>query len=225
MSVSLTMSGCGHNHYTRLCVCLSSLSIRRSFTGPEVQMLQCHHDNSHVETLDFHSWLDALFSLGFNDDIIPQHAEERSDLYCLWKPLQHNCGPFFSSLFFFLFFKSAGITGKMREKSHLSSVQQKQHILTSHWVCKMWFPEKGRTPPPHTTHPRMAAVLKCERWSRRRFHFDTSNNNIISVSQGSWSNSSERSPFRRQRWRWMPVRVETNTPPEIWGLLSTALLI
>lgn len=103
--MSLTMSGCGHNHYTRLCVCLSSLSIRRSFTGPEVQMLQCHHDNSHVETLDFHSWLDALFSLGFNDDIIPQHAEERSDLYCLWKPLQHNCGPFFSSLFFFSLFQ------------------------------------------------------------------------------------------------------------------------
>lgn len=108
----------------------------------------------------------ALFSLGFKDDIIPQHAEERSDLYCLWKPFQHNCGPF---LLFFFFFKSAGITGKMREKSHLSSVQQKQHILTSHWVCKMWFPEKRRTPP-----PRMAAVLKCERWSRRRFHFDSS---------------------------------------------------
>lgn len=57
---------------------------------------------------------------------------------------------FFLLFFFFLFFKSAGITGKMREKSHLSSVQQKQHILTSHWVCKMWFPEKGRTPPTPT---------------------------------------------------------------------------
>lgn len=113
----------------------------------------------------------TLFSLGFKDDIIPQHAEERSDLYCLWKPFQHNCGPFF--IFFFFFFKSAGITGKMREKSHLSSVQQKQHILTSHWVCKMWFPEKGAHPPP-PPHPRMAALLKCERWSRRRFHFDTS---------------------------------------------------
>lgn len=112
MSVSLTMSGCGHNHYTRLCVCLSSLSIRRSFTGPEVQMLQCHHDNSHVETLDFHSWLDALFSLGFNDDIIPQHAEERSDLYCLWKPLQHNCGPFFFLFFFHSFSNLLASPGK-----------------------------------------------------------------------------------------------------------------
>lgn len=78
-----------------------------------------------------------------------------------------TAAPFF--LFFFFLFQICWHHRENEGKSHLSSVQQKQHILTSHWVCKMWFPEKRRPPP-----PRMAAVLKCERWSRRRFHFDTS---------------------------------------------------
>lgn len=102
-----------------------------------------------------------LFSLGFKDDIIPQHAEGE-----IWPLLPvETISAQLWTLFFF--FKSAGITKKMRKKSHLSSVQQKQHILTSHSVCKMLFPEKVET-------SQNGAVFKCERWSTKRFHFDTS---------------------------------------------------
>lgn len=101
----------------------------------------------------------------------PNMLRKRYDLYCLWKPFQHNCGLFFS--FFYWHHQ------ENEKKSHLSSVQQKQHILTSHSDSRMLFPEKGRKP------PRMARYSDMKDEVRKKITSRYVYNNIFPASHGS----------------------------------------
>lgn len=135
---------------------------------------------------------------------------ERYDLYCLWKPFQHNCGLPFS--------KSAGITKKW-EKSLIFLLSSKTN--TSWQVIptlKCYSSKRGENLP------------ECrERWSMKKLHLDKSTTILFlchMVPETTLTSSHFSHYFqRRRRLRWMFMQVEKYTPSESWGLLLTAVLI
>lgn len=131
-------------------------------------------------------WKSWIFTFGFMVFVLkvtssPNMLRERFDLYCLWKPFQQNCGLFF-------LFQICWHHQENEKKSHLSSVQQKQHILTSHSESKMLFREKGQKAPSMVRYSDMKdEVCKMTSWYVY--------NNIIPAPQSSWTDSNKQSLF------------------------------
>lgn len=149
----------------------------------------------------------------------PNMLRERYDLYCLWKPFQHNCGLFFS-------FSNLLASPRKGGKSLIFLLSSKNNTSWQVIQSVKCYSLKRENLPEW-------CGIKIWTMKYEKIPFCYVYLNIISVSQGSWTNTNKQSlsfffyiTFKEGRVEdGCSCELKSIRPQRFWGLLSTAVLI